>query len=153
MEELEQLNKQEQQIGIGLSLALIVEIIAPAYLIYYLLSNQCADTLYSWRMQFIVACLGGFLGGSTRSLYKLMYQLNRKGYKTRLSRWFLYLVKPFVGIGVGLVFFIATYTGFLSGIFEGDLKINPLGMVLISFLGGMFFEDVFNSLQKRISGT
>lgn len=155
MDELEKLTWYQQGAGTILAIAVSLEIVIPVYALHWFLesaSKQADPSIWPLPRIFVVVCISGFLGGSVRFLYRLTTNLKAKDKDPgeRLSRWFLYLFKPFLGLAGGLAFFIATNLGILAGLSYTNTGFNPLGVILISFVGGMFFDDVFRKLLSMV---
>lgn len=146
MENNRVLEGKEQREAFFLSLGICIEILLAPCLTYWLIvyikdfPNQ--DIFWHYLL---VAGAGGYLGGSTRSLLKLIIELNNNETDPAyyLSRWFLYLVKPFVGIGAGIAFFVAVNMGLVKVLTGDSAGFYLYGIILSSFTGGMFFENVF----------
>lgn len=149
---MEKLNRKQQAISVCLSIVFCLEMLASIYLLHYLTTINQYKQL-SACMLFLVICIGGFLGGATRALNMLIINLNHETIdqiSARLSRWFLYLIKPFVGIGGGLAFFLAANMGLLTVMKSNSTGFDFYGILLVSFTGGMFFEDVFKRLHSSV---
>lgn len=147
------LGKEEQIKALFLAICICIEIIIGPLIFYKLILSfdGYPNPKIFWHY-LSVAGIGGFLGGSTRSLLRLIFELNDDGTDPMyyLSRWFLYLVKAFIGIGAGITFFIAVNMGLVS-IQTGNANLNVYGVILSSFIGGMFFENVFKLLQNLLT--
>ena len=148
MKMLRKLDTKQQCISFVLTTIVSLEILASIYFLHGLSKmTLSADKI------FLVICISGFFGGATRALNVLIGNLNEESLdniSARLSRWFLYLMKPFIGVGGGLSFFIVTNIGLLTGIKLEAVGFDFYGVLLISFTGGMFFEDVFVKLHDTI---
>ena len=111
-------------------------------------TENVQDSLYVFQ----ISILGGGFGGALRGLMMLITETGGpiKGTPVSenpdwyLSRWTHYGVKPFIGAGVGLLFFCAVNFGavrVLTG--SSDLKhLKPLPIFFVSAIGGLFFEEV-----------
>jgi len=102
-----------------------------------------------------VALLGGIFGGSTRALYMFILEMQGKGWKKDnfrfyLERWFLYLLKPFMGGATGVLFFLGVNLGLVRALTQQAPSVEFLPVILVSAVGGIFFEEVFKLLQKLV---
>jgi hypothetical protein len=65
------------------------------------------------------------------------------------ERWFLYIFKPFMGGATGILFFLTVNLGLASALTSKSTFEIP-SIILVSAVGGIFFEEVFGILQQRI---
>ena len=100
--------------------------------------------------------VSGFLGGSARSLFTFKHEMG--GYGARINSvhikfWFLYLVKPFIGIAGGFFFFLLVnlgVVGLYAGQGQSEQALGFLRVVLTSVIGGMYFENIFAILLGMV---
>jgi hypothetical protein len=64
-----------------------------------------------------------------------------------LRLWFLYLIKPFLGVAGGLFFFLVVNLGIVGLFSDARPTFEVLRVLLTAVIGGMFFENVFALLQ------
>lgn len=65
-----------------------------------------------------------------------------------LSRWPLFLLKPFLGIGTGVLFFLAVKYGIVMSLNTNQSETNILPVFFLSAVGGFFFEEVISILER-----
>ena len=119
-----------------------------------IMSIHCKVMLWS--------CGGGLLGGSARALFTFKHQMAGWGHlnSEHLKLWFLYLVKPFIGIAGGLFFLLLVNLGIVS-LYTGTLQpekfelesapsLQFFRVALTSVIGGMYFENVFGILLGMV---
>jgi len=118
-----------------------------------------------------LASLGGLLGGLARALYAFLFDNyaflfrcntgRSSPYVIRISQttdieddydplysWYLYFVKPFIGLTLGLLFALAIDLGLLSLTGQTDGQSNhPLRLVATAGLAGLFAESAWHRLQ------
>jgi hypothetical protein len=134
---------------IGTSLAFLI-VLPLIILIYLSKMNTNANSIYE---ALIWASIGGFFGGAARSMFKYIRQVNNRNVDEvfwRLRRWFLYLLKPFMGIAGGVLFFLLVNSGLVGFFTQQALTFELLPVLLVSSTGGVFFEDVFLRLGDMI---
>jgi hypothetical protein len=72
--------------------------------------------------------------------------INFVGEKKLSENWiWWYVLRPLVGMGVALVFFIVFKAGLLAG---SNTEINPYGLIALSALAGMFSDRATLKLQE-----
>jgi hypothetical protein len=131
-------------LGIGASIALS-----------YLFLTQVGEP--ELHKAFLWAGLGGFFGGAGRSLFAFVGELGGHGEHDPdyyFPLWFLYLLKPFIGIVGGVSLFLLVYYG-LVGLQFGDTLDRNLEfsrIVLTAVIGGLFFESVFGTMGNLVKG-
>jgi hypothetical protein len=92
------------------------------------------------------AALGGLFGGAGRSLIMFISEIgvhrnplsNSRDPKVLLSRWALYLTKPFAGVASGVLFFFAVKYGLVSAFTEQPDE-KPLSVFFVAAIGGVAF--------------
>jgi hypothetical protein len=95
---------------------------------------------------FVIVALSGALGGlihSARSLYE--YVGNRM---LRRSWLLMYLVLPFIGGGLAVVFYVILRGGLITGT---AAQVNPFGFAAISALVGLFSPEAAEKLKQIFS--
>ncbi|HEY1920241.1 MAG TPA: IPT/TIG domain-containing protein [Streptosporangiaceae bacterium] len=95
---------------------------------------------------FVIVALSGALGGlihSARSLYE--YVGNRM---LRRSWLLMYLILPFVGGGLAVVFYVILRGGLITGT---AAQVNPFGFAAISALVGLFSPEAAEKLKQIFS--
>jgi hypothetical protein len=104
------------------------------------------------------AALGGLFGGAGRSLIMFISEIgvhanplsDSRPPEELLSRWALYLAKPFAGVASGVLFFFAVKYGLVSA-FTNEADENPLSVFFIAAIGGVMFEEAIR-LSERLTG-
>jgi hypothetical protein len=143
-------------IGLFIILALIVSFV----LMIIVGGLWDAEKTFNSSQLLIISALGGLFGGSARSLFMLITEIGiHTGIETKpvesyLSRWFLYLMKPFMGGASGVLFFLAVFVGFVQPLANPETNFRILPVFFIAAVGGIFFEEVFavlNSLFTTLS--
>lgn len=137
---------------VGLILAAMV--VASAYALFQLIPSGSSDTPPTVSQVFVWACLGGLLGGAARSLFTFKHEI--AGYGTRspsdyLKLWFIYLIKPFIGVAGGLFFFLVVNLGLVGLFSDSGPEFGFLRVSLTAVIGGMFFERVFALLEGLVT--
>jgi hypothetical protein len=102
--------------------------------------------------------IAGLVGGSARSLFMFVREIGGHGefgpafYR---SRWFLYLVKPALGIVSGPLLLLAVTKALVPGFTEGATSPGfnlPLSLV-VATTGGIFFEEAFAFVSALVPST
>jgi len=143
--------------AVGIGLFIIVVLIAS----FVLVINAGAawnerEIKHSWQLLYLAA-LGGLFGGSARSLFMLISEIGIHRGKAKmpvmayLSRWFLYLMKPFMGGASGILFFLAVNLGLVQHLTEASPSFRILPVFFVAAVGGIFFEEVFAVLNGLLS--
>jgi hypothetical protein len=105
---------------------------------------------------FLWAGLGGFLGGAGRSLFAFVAELGGRGERDPdyyFPVWFLYLLKPFIGIVGGVSLFLLVYYGLVGQFSDTPGKnLEFSRIVLTAVIGGLFFESVFGTMGNIAKG-
>ncbi|MFZ3170318.1 MAG: hypothetical protein WA130_22115 [Candidatus Methanoperedens sp.] len=93
----------------------------------------------------VIVALSGALGGlvhSLRSFYKYV------GYRKLVWSWFaMYILLPFVGTSMGLVFYLVIRGGFFSPQ-AGVEQTSPFGFAALAALVGLFSEQAVLKLKE-----
>lgn len=122
----------------------------------------------------LLAALGGILGGSTRALYAFLteiclFEMTRQGHPPvdtahpvsgdplrsnfdYLSVWYLYLIKVFVGGGLGFIFALLQEYGLIPFLTDNQTSREAFGIVLVAGLAGIFAEDAVGTFRGIIRG-
>ncbi len=131
------------------------------------------------RKPWLLGVTGGFLGGTTRGIYAFVSKIHcRAKYHGRLNEkevkeqkkkdkkckdediefdpitvWYLFLLKPFIGLGVGFLFALLVKFGLIPFLISNSESNNEaFGIVLAAGLAGIFAEDAMHKLQSVFSG-
>ena len=104
----------------------------------------------------VFTALGGCFGGAVRALTMLISEtgLHAKEQKNEdvdlyLSRWPLYIFKPFIGVGTGILFFLAVNYGLVQPL-SSHPSLSPLPVVFVAAVGGIFFEEAMAVFQNFV---
>ena len=95
-------------------------------------------------IMFLLVALAGFLGsmihvGSSFVSYVGCGKLKRN--------WLLwYIVKPFTGAGIGIIFYFVVKAGILN--FNGSESANPHGLIMLAVLAGLFTDKATLKLEE-----
>jgi hypothetical protein len=98
---------------------------------------------------FLLVALSGFMGGMIHVASSFVDYVGSGKLK---SSWFLwYVIKPFTGAGIGIIFYFVLKAGLLN--FNGAESANPYGLVMLALLAGLFtdratlkLEEIFTAL-------
>jgi hypothetical protein len=163
--------RQKIKIAITFGLLLLFEFIA-IYALYKIgLYVEDNNIVKPW----VLGVIGGFLGGTTRGMYALSIRLHcqekygsekdnkeerENDKKCRdikiemdyIKVWYLFLLKPFIGAGVGFLFALLLKFGLIPFLISNNDPIKlAFGYVLAGGLAGIFAEDAMNKLQGIFS--
>jgi hypothetical protein len=138
--------------GLGAVLALIM--LLSAFPVGVLLPGGAYPVSPAALQLLVWACLGGIVGGTGRSLYFMKMEFG--GHSDHcpqwyMDKWWLYILKPFLGMVGGVALFLITYVGFTESFTDPTGPTSQIGffrVLLTSLAGGMFFEGAFAQLQK-----
>jgi hypothetical protein len=153
----ERLSGRMQLMGFALGLALAALLLAGTYVLVWLAKehpegNQPPpdSTVLFW------AAAAGFVGGAGRSLFRFIWEVGgcaEEQPSDYLNRWFLYLVKPVMGIAGGLFFFLGVNLGLVGLFSDHGPALKFLQVCLTAIMGGAFFENVFAILSGAMPKT
>ena len=153
-EKAERLSWKMQLTGFVLGLALAVLLLLGTYVLVWLAREQPNSdedppdfTVLLW------AAAGGFVGGAGRSLFRFIWEVGGCAEEQPLdylNRWFLYLVKPVMGIAGGLFFFLGVNLGLVGLFSDHGPALGFLRVCLTAIVGGFFFENVFAILSDAM---
>lgn len=140
----------------GIGLCLISFLVGSFSGLIYLSQSLHEQTTWSWEL-LKWASVGGLFGGSARALSMFILEIGGKGEKKDnisfySERWFLYVFKPFMGGASGVLFFLTVNLGLASALTSKSTFEIP-SIILVSAVGGIFFEEVFGILQRRIQSS
>ncbi|GJQ57589.1 MAG: hypothetical protein D8M57_19850 [Candidatus Scalindua sp. AMX11] len=122
--------------------------------VVYIVLIICWDKEHNTCFSIILAvsAIGGVFGGSLRALMMLIIEVGqkKKGLKPvdyYLTRWPLFILKPFLGLGTGILFFLSVKFGIVMPLAKnqsGKPTTNILAVFFLSAIGGFFFEEVIS---------
>lgn len=99
----------------------------------------------SERRFFLIALLGGMLGGAAHGLSSLMtFRGNRRLFRS-WSLW--YICMPIVGGMMSIIFFVVLQAGLISNSGMSG-AVNPYGVAALSALVGLFTDDATQKLSE-----
>jgi hypothetical protein len=88
----------------------------------------------------------GALGACMSAFHSLATYL---GERKLVESWFtFYLVRPLLGAGIGLIFYLVIRGGFLSGSNFDATTVNPFGVTAVAALVGMFCDPALQKLRE-----
>lgn len=109
-------------------------------------------TLSDDKRIILLVILSGFLGSYIHVTSSFTNYIGDKKFETSWTWW--YLLRPFIGMSLGLIFYFV----FRGGLFSGNLpaaNLNIYGIMTLSALSGLFsdratlkLEEIFESLFK-----
>jgi hypothetical protein len=109
----------------------------------------------------LFSAIGGTFGGALRALIMLISETGVHRGATvdandpllYLTRWSHYVLKPFIGLGTGLLFYLALKYAALPalGASKAETETGALAVFFFSAVGGIFFEEVMQTLRKLAS--
>jgi hypothetical protein len=143
--------KESRDLAIVAGVLFILLAIAAVALMYRALPSQDGD-IVGWKI-LLLAGLAGLVGGCARSLFMFIREIGGHGghgpefYR---SRWFLYLVKPALGLVSGPLLLFAIVEGLIPAFGAQDRQYGLIPSVLVSIVGGIFFEEVFTLVSALI---
>jgi hypothetical protein len=123
-----------------------------------LLIESAGDAVGTWSFFWIevpisqalrLLLLATFIGAGGASIMALQSMGDYRGRSKLTKNWFtFYLVRPFVGGGVALVFYLVIRGGFLSGTDIDTGTTTPFGIVAVAALVGMFSDKAILKLSE-----
>ena len=153
------LNRTQRLFCFAIGIILACMIVFSAGLLLYLAGSPvCITQLLTEQIHKVMlwSCIGGFLGGSTRALFTFKHEMAGWGdllNSEHIKNWFIYLVKPFIGIAGGLFFFLLVNLGIVglyAGPVDSSASLDFSKVALTSVIGGMYFENVFAFLLGMV---
>ncbi len=139
-------------VGIGLVAILLASL---ATLIYFSFWYDSISALKA-HLVLVFTALGGCFGGAVRALIMLISEtgVHAKEQKSDdvdlyLSRWPLFIFKPFIGVGTGILFFLAVNYGLVQPL-SSQPALSPLPVVFVAAVGGIFFEEAMAVFQNFV---
>ena len=137
-----------------LGVYLVAVTLLAAYLVYEVWPRGTADTLSLFgqdikvhediRLILVVMVVGG-LGGNVHALKSFADYLGSERLHSSWVWW--YLVRPFIGLPLALIFYFVVRAGFLSTSVKST-DINTFGVAAVSGLVGMF-SDMAAAFLRR----
>jgi len=124
----------------------------------------------------LIAALGGALGGIVRALYSLVFDTYAFRFWVTTGRsspfiqkmcggiedieddvdplesWYMFLVKPLLGGTLGLLFALVNDLGLISLASDFPPDKAPLRAAAVGGLAGLFAEEVLNGMRRLVSG-
>jgi hypothetical protein len=90
-----------------------------------------------------------FTGSLGSTVYSMKSFADYVGAQKLTESWFTYyVIQPFEGAGIALIFYLVVRGGFLAGA-SGDVKsVNPFGISAVAALVGIFSDVAFNKLRE-----
>jgi len=114
----------------------------------------------------LLGALGGLVGGTSRSMFRflkevscwLQYPNNPKHNNSWckdinvnydcIKGWYLFLIKPFIGLGVGFIFTVLYQIGLIPFLSNINIEIQSSAIVFIGTLAGIFAESALEWLSR-----
>lgn len=94
----------------------------------------------------LVAVSAGALGSFVHAATSFATYLGNRQLKRSWAGW--YLLRPFVGMALALVFYFLIRAGFMAPAVQDGGAINPYGVAAVSGLAGMFAKEATDKLQQ-----
>ena len=91
----------------------------------------------------LMVLLAGAAGSFIHSAGSFINFVGEK--KLSITWMWWYVLRPFIGMGVALVFFIVFRAGLMAGT---NAEVNPYGLISLSALAGMFSDRATIKLQE-----
>jgi hypothetical protein len=149
--------------AVGLLITALLAISALLLIRFAQESDMPSDiTSQKWRWIFLAwAAVGGLFGGSTRALFKLIYEFGdpsmpergksgaNQGVAFYYERLCLYLLKCPLGGAAGVLFFLVVHVGLVNAV-HGEPHYAIQSVTLVSALGGYFFESSIAALESLL---
>lgn len=137
------LSRTELNCGLCLAAYLLLTAgLAAAQLIPFFSIADVAELNSASGQQIKIALWCGVIGGFLHSSQSLITYLGNHAFRMSWLAW--YLVRPWQGAAVGLVLYIVTRTGLVTG---SDAA-NPFGAAALGLLGGWFSKDAMDKMQE-----
>lgn len=100
----------------------------------------------SYEKQLIIAIfITGAIGGLIHSMTSFVEYVCNKRFKDNWTIW--YLMRPFIGMLLALVFYFVVRAGFFTQDFKPG-NINEIGFLAIAALAGMFSKQATDKLKE-----
>jgi hypothetical protein len=141
---------------------LITALLAISALLLICFARESDTPSRTWRWIFLAwAAVGGLFGGSTRALFKLIYEFGdpsmpergksgaNQGVAFYYERLCLYLLKCPLGGAAGVLFFLVVHVGLVKAV-HGEPHYAIQSVTLVSALGGYFFESSIGALKSLL---
>lgn len=145
-------SQQLKCLVVGIIISVFI-IFCVGYVVYAICSAKGSETYFLNILT--ISAVGGTFGGSVRALMMLIFEVglkkDDKPIDFYLSRWPLYLFKPIVGCGTGILFFFSINFGFVKPLEANQSTPKLLPIFFISAVGGIFFEEVIAILGRFIT--
>jgi len=107
-----------------------------------LFTSETVDELHILELTLLM----GVMGSALRGISRLFTDIGRRDYQ---PSWNLsILMRPLEGAGVALVAYLAIRAGILL-VEHGTPKLNPIGLLFIGVLSGMFSHRAADALRDR----
>ncbi|MEM2856238.1 MAG: hypothetical protein QW416_03965 [Candidatus Nitrosocaldaceae archaeon] len=110
--------------------------------------------LFASKYSMIVyfATIIGFIGGITRSMYNIVYEVRMRVF--RRASWAEYILAPFIGGTLAFITTVAIIAGLITDIQptspeEQNIQ-QPYGVYVIAFATGLFWRNALNKLSNIV---
>jgi len=94
----------------------------------------------------VVAALSGAVGALISSTHSLVSFLGNRGFVRSWMFW--YVARPFIGMALGVTFYVFLRAGFLAPAEAGSTAINVHGVSAVAILAGMFARQAIDKLKE-----
>lgn len=101
------------------------------------------DLAIEYRL-ILIAMLSGALGAFIHGATSFATYLGNRSLKRSWAWW--YLLRPFIGMALGLIFYFLVRGGFLSPQADGS-QISPFGVAAVAGLVGLFSKQATDKLK------
>lgn len=116
----------------------------PLHVLWILVDDQV--TADSNTRLLLVAVFSGALGSFIHAATSFTVYLGNRQLNRSWAGW--YLLRPFVGMALAVVFYFLIRAGFVSPSVQDGTALSPFGVAAISGLAGMFSKEATDKLQQ-----
>jgi hypothetical protein len=119
--------------------------LAPERLAEYVRANQQTKLVLSQGQLFLAALLMGGIGSYIHAVNSFVTYVGTRSFTSSWGPW--YLLRPFMGVAMALVFYVVVRGGVLvlSG---GVSQVDPYAMMTVAALAGMFSKQASDKLAE-----
>ena len=113
--------------------------------ILWIVVDQQFDANANTRL-LLVAVFSGALGSFIHAATSFTVYLGNRQLNRSWAGW--YLLRPFVGMALAVIFYFLIRAGFVAPSVEEGTALSPFGIAAVSGLAGMFSKEATDKLQQ-----